>query len=75
MAGTKKQDGKEYSANWGGKRQGNGRKKLSESGRIQVQFSLQQNELDAIKAESEKLGTNKSRFVAMCVNFWIENHK
>lgn len=75
MAGTKKQDGKEYSANWGGKREGNGRKKLSPSGRIRVQFSLQQNELDAIETEAEKAGLNKSRFVAECVKFWIEQHK
>lgn len=74
MAGTKKEEGKEYNSNWGGAREGNGRKKLSESGRRQVQFSLQQNELDAIKEQAEKAGLNKSRFVAQCVKFWIENH-
>ncbi len=74
MAGTKKEEGKEYSSNWGGARAGNGRKKLSESGRKQVQFSLQQNELDTIKEESEKAGLTKSRFIVECVNFYKQNH-
>ena len=53
---------------------GGGRKKMSESGRIQVQFSLQQNEVDLIKELSEKAGLNKSRFIVQCVNFWKDNH-
>ena len=53
---------------------GGGRKKLTESGRIQVQFSLQQNEVDLINELSVKAGLNKSRFIAECVRFWSENH-
>ena len=74
MAGEKKDSGREYAANWGGAREGSGRKKLSESGRVQVQFSLQQHEIDTIKALAEKEGLNKSRFIVECVNFWRENH-
>ncbi len=81
MAGTKKHD-KAYSENWGGKRsnsggkrEGAGRPKLSESGRKQIQFSLQQNEIDLIKALAEQSGLNKSRFIMECVNFYNENHK
>lgn len=59
----------------GGARKGAGRKRLSESGRQKVQFSLQQSEVDLIKTEAEKAGTNKSRFVVECVKFWVENHK
>lgn len=59
----------------GGSREGVGRKKLSESGRVQVQFSLQQFEIDLIKSLAEKQGTNKSRFIMDCVNFWNEQHK
>lgn len=58
----------------GGYREGSGRKKLSESGRVQVQFSLQQFEIDLIKELAEKEGMNKSRFVMQCINFWKENH-
>lgn len=59
----------------GGARIGAGRKKLSESGRIRVQFSLQQNEIDLISELAEKFGLNKSRFVMECVNYYNENHK
>lgn len=58
----------------GGARENSGRPKLSESGRIQVQFSLQQGEIDLIKALSEEAGLNKSRFIVECVKFWKENH-
>lgn len=58
----------------GGGREGAGRKKLSESGRKQVQFSLQQHEVDLISELAEKAGLNKSRFVMECVAFWKENH-
>jgi hypothetical protein len=54
----------------GGSREGAGRKKLSESGRVQVQFSLQQSEIDTIKALAEKAGLNKSRFIWQCVELW-----
>ena len=53
---------------------GGGRKKLSESGRIRVQFSLQQNEIDLIKELAERAGLNNSRFIMECVKFWKENH-
>lgn len=54
---------------------GGGRKKLSESGRKQVQFSLQQNEIDLINALAEKAGLNKSRFIVDCVKAWQEAHR
>ena len=69
MVGIPKDPNKTYLANYGGKREGSGRKKLTESGRIQVQFSLQQNEVDLIKELSVKAGLNKSRFIAECVRF------
>lgn len=82
MAGTKKDSEKEYSASWGGarehsggRREGAGRKKLSESGRRAVQFSLQQNEIDMITELSAATGLNKSRFIIECVKFWKENHQ
>lgn len=58
----------------GGAREGSGRKKLSESGRVQVQFSLQQEEINLIKRLAEKAGMNKSRFIVECVNFWNNSH-
>lgn len=58
----------------GGFREGSGRKKLSESGRKQVQFSLQQNELDLIDGLAKQAGLNRTRFVVECVNYWKENH-
>lgn len=58
----------------GGWRPGGGRKKLSESGQVKVQFSLQQFEVDLIKELAEKEGLNKSRFVAKCAQFWKEKH-
>lgn len=57
----------------GGFREGSGRKKLSESGRIQVQVSLQQDEIDLLKELAEKNGMTKSRFWVECVKFWKEN--
>lgn len=59
----------------GGKRENAGRKKLSESGRIRTQFSLQQNEIDLIKELAAKQGLNKSRFIMECVKFYNENHQ
>lgn len=59
---------------WGGKREGQGRPKLSESGRIRVQFSLQQDEIDLIKQLAQAQGMNNSRFIMECVNFWKEQH-
>ncbi|MCR5125073.1 MAG: hypothetical protein K6B43_07755 [Treponema sp.] len=58
----------------GGAREGAGRKKLSESGRVKVQFSLQQNEIDTIKRLAEKSCMNKSRFIVECVKLWQETH-
>lgn len=54
----------------GGVREGAGRKKLSESGRKQVQLSLQQNEIDLINELAQKAGLNKSRFIMQCVEFY-----
>lgn len=64
----------ETKGNRGGAREGSGRKKLSESGRVQVQFSLQQHEIDLIKELSEKAGLNKSRFIMECVSLWGKQH-
>lgn len=82
MAGTKKEADKEYSNNWGGarknsggKREGAGRPRLSESRRKQVQFSLSQEILDLINEFAEKEGLSKSGFVVECINFYAENHK
>lgn len=46
---------------------GGGRKKLSESGRKQIQFSLQQEEIDLIKQLSKENNMPASRFVMECV--------
>ena len=54
---------------------GGGRKKLSESGRIRVQFSPQKDELKMIDETAEKSGMNRTRFIVECVKFWKENHK
>lgn len=54
--------------NWGGKREGSGRKKMSESGRCQIQISLQQHEIDLIKENAKQLEMPVSRFLMLCVN-------
>lgn len=59
----------------GGLREGSGRKKLSESGRVKVQIAPQKDELEAIDSEAKKNGMNRTRFVVECVRFWKENHK
>lgn len=59
----------------GGAREGSGRKKLSESGRVRIQIAPQQSELDMIDNEAEKAGMNRTRFVVECVRFWTENHR
>jgi len=59
----------------GGSREGAGRKKLSESGRVKVQIAPQQNEVEMIDSEAEKSGMNRTRFVVECVKFWKENHR
>lgn len=61
--------------NWGGARNGSGRKKLSESGIVKIQISPQKNELELIDGEAKKNGMNRTRFVVECVKFWKENHK
>lgn len=75
MAGIKKEDDKNYNENWGGARKGAGRKKISESGRIPVQISPQQEELDEITKAAESEGLNRTRFIIKCVKFYLENHK
>ena len=61
--------------NWGGAREGAGRRKLSESGRVKVQISPQKEEIELIDSEAEKAGMNRTRFVIECAKFWKENHK
>lgn len=46
---------------------GGGRKKMSESGRKQMQLSLQQEEIDFIKSKAAEAGIPVSRFVMDCV--------
>ena len=46
---------------------GGGRKKMSESGRKQMQLSLQQDEIDFIKSKAAETGLPVSRFVMECV--------
>ncbi|MEE0892483.1 MAG: hypothetical protein UIT85_00480 [Treponema sp.] len=46
---------------------GGGRKKMSESGRKQMQLSLQQDEIDFIKSKAAEAGLPVSRFVMECV--------
>lgn len=46
---------------------GGGRKKMSESGRKQLQLSLQQDEIDFIKSKAAEAGLPVSRFVMECV--------
>ncbi len=46
---------------------GGGRKKMSESGRKQMQLSLQQDEIDFIKSKATEAGLPVSRFVMECV--------
>ena len=57
----------------GGIREGAGRKKLSESGRKQIQLSLQQNEIDLIKSLAKEKGLPVSRLVMECVRLYIAN--
>lgn len=46
---------------------GGGRKKMSESGRKQMQLSLQQDEIDFIKSKAAEARLPVSRFVMECV--------
>ena len=46
---------------------GGGRKKMSESGRKQMQLSLQQDEIDFIKSKAAEAGLPVSRFVMECL--------
>ena len=57
-------EGKKYS---GYGFHGGGRKKMSESGRKQMQLSLQQEEIDFIKEKASEAGMPVSRFVIQCI--------
>ena len=74
MAGTKKQEGKVYSDNWGGLREGSnagkGRPKGSGTGRKYktFSFSCSPEEYEQIKAKIEASGLKPSHFfVKMCL--------
>ena len=56
----------------GGAREGSGRKKISESGRKQIQFSVQQEEIDLIKQKSAEMGIPASRFIMECVKAYCK---
>lgn len=51
----------------GGVRPGAGRPRLSESGRKQLQISLQQDEVDMLKAKAKAAGLSVSRYIAALV--------
>lgn len=65
MAGTKKDPAKEYSSNYGGKREGSGRKKL-ETGRVRFQVSCQPSEEKILREKAEKAGLSLSKFMIEC---------
>ena len=65
MAGTKKDPLKEYSSNYGGKREGSGRKKL-ETGRVRFQVSCQPSEEKILREKAEKAGLSLSKFMVEC---------
>lgn len=66
MAGTKKDPAKTYSSNYGGKREGAGRKKL-ETGRVCFQVSCQPSEEKIIREKAEKAGLSLSKYVVQCI--------
>ncbi|WP_147612338.1 hypothetical protein [Treponema pectinovorum] len=51
---------------------GGGRKKLSESGRKQLQLSLQQEEIDFLKESAKNANLPVSRFVMECVKAFTQ---
>lgn len=53
---------------------GGGRKKMSESGRKQIQISLQQEEVDLIKRLASEQSLPVSRFIIQCVNAWNKSN-
>lgn len=65
MSGTKKDPAKEYSSNYGGKREGSGRKKL-ETGRVRFQVSCQPSEEKILREKAEKEGLSLSKFMVEC---------
>lgn len=76
MAGAKKEDGKEYSSNWGGKRAGGGRRKGSpnkgtELGRktiyTTITLSAKPEEAARIRELANDSGKSISRFIIDCV--------
>lgn len=62
------------SENWGGKRKGSGRKKLTESGRKNFALSLQQKQIDFIKETAERFNMKYSWFVLDAVYYYAANH-
>lgn len=65
MSGVKKNSEKTYSDNYGGKREGSGRKKL-ETGRVRFQISCQPSEEKIIREKAEKAGLSLSKYMVQC---------
>lgn len=70
MPGTKKQEDKKYSPNWGGARvnsggarAGAGRKKLSEGGRQQLAISCSKSQKEAISKAAAESGMTMAAYV------------
>ena len=63
MAGVKKDPNKTYSPNYGGVREGQGRKKLYEGGRQQVAFSCSMAQKEALQAAASAAGLTVSAYI------------
>lgn len=66
MSGTKKQEGKTYSANWGGSRanlKGNAGRKPTGTRRVMFQVSCQPEERERIKILAAQAGKTVSAFI------------
>lgn len=69
MAGTKKDNGKEYSANWGGKRSGQGRPKGSTGAykenpkNLQVAVRLTAEEKAELERRAAETGLTVSKYI------------
>lgn len=65
---NKKVKGREYSSNWGGVRQGQGRPKKTEGGRNRnIGIRVSEEELAMIKAKSAISGLGMTDFIIECV--------
>ena len=63
MAGVKKDPNKTYSPNYGGRRTGQGRKKLYDGGRQQVAFSCSAAQKEALQAAAARENLTVSAYI------------